>query len=183
VICDLLNVSVERAAPTVHQRKRIWCTGSVITKSLKFDSRKKTCPSATSPPQNPIMNALGSKPGIRGEKPATIHVMLKLLSVKWCVKIRSGLIWLRTVRCWVLDKAAVKFWIPQEEEGQCLGQFLNYRLLFHRNYYVVNYSAAPKEVLGTGGGHPRILDHGTRWRRSGSKNDLNPVKEHLVAKG
>jgi hypothetical protein len=129
------------------------------------------------------MNALGSKQGIRGEKQATIHVMLKLLSVKWCVRIQSGFNWLRTVRWWVLDNAAMKQWIPQKEEGDCLLKFFDYRLLFHGNDYVVNNLAAPKGVLGSGGRHPRILYHGTRCRRSGSKNGLNPVKEHLVAKG
>lgn len=126
VICGLLNESVEWAAPTVRQRIRIWCTGCVITKSFKFDSRKGACPSAISPPQNPIMNALGSKPGIRGEKPATIHVMLKLLSVKWCVRIQSGLSWLRTVWWWVLDKATMKQWIPQKERG---GGYLSFLII------------------------------------------------------
>ena len=83
VICGLINESAERAAPTVRQRIQVWCIGSVITESFKFDSREGTCPSATSPPQNPIMNALGSKPGIRGEMTATIDVMLKWLSVEW----------------------------------------------------------------------------------------------------
>jgi hypothetical protein len=106
-ICGLLNESVECAALTVPQRIRIWCIGCFITKSFKFDSRKGTCPRATSPPQNSLMNALGSKPGIRCEKPATIHVMLKLLSVKLCVRIRSGLNWLRTVRLLVIDKAGI----------------------------------------------------------------------------
>jgi len=41
-------------------------------------------------------------------------------------------------------------------------KFLDYRLLFHGNDYVVNYSTDPEGVLGTGGRHPRILDHGTR---------------------
>ena len=109
--------------------------------------------------------------------------MLKLLSVKWCARIRSGLSRLKTVRRWVLDNAATKFWIPEKGEGECLLKFLDYRLLFHGNEYVVNYSAAPKGVLGSGSRHPRILDHGTRWRRIGSKNGLNPVNEHLVPKG
>jgi hypothetical protein len=82
VICGSLNESVEQAALTVRQRIRSWCIGCVINKSFIFDSRKGTCPRATSPPQNPIMNAMGLEPGIRGEKPATIHVMLKLFSVK-----------------------------------------------------------------------------------------------------
>lgn len=182
VICDLFKEFVEHAAPTVRQRIRIWCIGSVITKSFKFDSRKVTCPSATSPPHNPIMNVLGSKPGIRDEKPATIHVMFKLLSLGWCVRMQSGQNWLRTVWRWVLDKTTMKQWIPQKE-GECLLKFLDYRLLFHGNDYVVNNSAAPKGLQGSGGRHLRILDHDTRWRRAGAKNGLNPVKEHLVVRG
>lgn len=96
------------------------------------------------------MNALGSKPGIRGEKPATFHVMLKLLSVKWCVRIQSGLNWLRTVLWWVLDNAKMKQWIPQKEEWECLSKFLDYRLLVHGKDYVVNNSAATKDYREVG---------------------------------
>lgn len=87
----------------------------------------------------------------------------------------------------------MKQWIPQKEEGECLLKFPDYRLLFRgNNYVVINYvvynylvnnSAALNGLQGSGVRHPRILDHGTRWRRSGSKNGLNPVKEHLVARG
>jgi hypothetical protein len=77
----------------------------------------------------------------------------------------------------------MKQWIPKKEEGKCLIKFLDYRLLFHGNDNVVNNSAALKGLQGSGGRYPRILDHGTKWRRSGSKNGLNPVKEHLVFRG
>jgi len=46
--------------------------------------------------------------------------------------------------------------------GSVYVEFLDYRFLFHGNDYVVNYSAAPEGVLGTGGRHPRLLDHGAR---------------------
>jgi len=95
---------------------------------------------------------------------------------EWTQLAQDGLV----VGSWQSNNEAMD---STEGKGGGLLKFLDYRLLFHGNDYVVNNSAAPRGLRRSGGRHPRMLDNGTRWRRSSSTNGPNPMKEHLVARG